>query len=47
MPLPLTLFTCPVTGDVILVPVGTVHMRLTPEQQRELVDALVNRGAAA
>ncbi|WP_214102843.1 hypothetical protein [Acrocarpospora catenulata] len=47
MALPLNLLPCPVTGDIILVPVGTVHMRLDPEQQRELAAELLARAAAA
>lgn len=42
MALPLNLLPCPATGDLILIPVGTVHARLTPAQQQELVAAILN-----
>jgi len=35
------LLPCPVTGDVILVPVGTIHARLTPAERRALAAALL------
>lgn len=41
MPLPFTLLPCSRTGDVILIPVGTVHVRLDSGQQRELVAQLM------
>ncbi|GAA0969851.1 hypothetical protein GCM10009555_017710 [Acrocarpospora macrocephala] len=34
------LLPCPITGDVILVPVGTVSTRMTADERRELIRRL-------
>ncbi|GAA1022085.1 hypothetical protein Aple_064560 [Acrocarpospora pleiomorpha] len=43
MPLPLNLLPRAKTGDLNPVLVGTVHARLTPEQQRELAEELLSQ----
>ncbi|GIH24912.1 hypothetical protein Aph01nite_32220 [Acrocarpospora phusangensis] len=40
MAFPLDLLPCPASGDVILVPRGLVHARLTPADRRELIEQL-------
>ncbi|MEO3860900.1 hypothetical protein [Acrocarpospora sp. B8E8] len=34
------LLPCPITGDVIMVPVGTVSTRMSADERRELIRRL-------